>query len=35
MGITGMRRVVKASEPITIEEVLDRFDHVVNLASAH
>jgi membrane dipeptidase len=34
MGITGMRMFLKANEPITIEEVLDHFDHVVKLASA-
>jgi len=31
MGITGVRMFVKASEPTTIEDVLDQFDHVRNL----
>ena len=31
MGITGVRNFVKASEPTTIEDVLDHFDHVRDL----
>jgi membrane dipeptidase len=31
MGITGVRMFVRASEPTTIEHVLDHFDHVVKL----
>jgi membrane dipeptidase len=31
MGITGVRNFVKNSEPTTIEDVLNHFDHVKNL----
>lgn len=31
MGITGVRPFVKSSEPTTIEDVLDHYDHVVKL----
>ncbi len=31
MGITGVRQFVRASEPVTIENVLDHFDHVAKL----
>ena len=31
MGITGVRMFVKASEPTTVEDVLDHFDHVRDL----
>ena len=31
MGITGVRQFVRASEPVTIENVLDHFDHVARL----
>lgn len=31
MGITGVRMFVKASEPTTVEDVLDHFDHVKKL----
>jgi membrane dipeptidase len=31
MGITGVRNFVKTSEPTTIEDVLNHFDHVKNL----
>lgn len=31
MGITGVRNFVKASEPTTIEDVLNHFDHVKKL----
>ena len=31
MGITGVRMFVKTSEPTTIEDVLNHFDHVKNL----
>jgi membrane dipeptidase len=31
MGITGVRMFVKATEPTTIEDVLDQFDHVRDL----
>jgi membrane dipeptidase len=34
MGITGVRMFVKNSEPTTIEDVLDHFDHVRNLIGA-
>jgi membrane dipeptidase len=31
MGITGVRQFVRATEPVTIENVLDHFDHVARL----
>ncbi len=31
MGITGVRQLVRASEPMTIENVLDHFDHAARL----
>ena len=31
MGITGVRNFAKASEPTTIEDVLNHFDHVRKL----
>jgi membrane dipeptidase len=31
MGITGVRQFVRATEPVTIENVLDHFDHVAKL----
>ncbi len=31
IGITGVRQFVRASEPVTIENVLDHFDHVTRL----
>ena len=31
MGITGVRMFVKASEPTTIEDIVDHIDHVVKL----
>ena len=31
MGITGVRLFVRATEPVTIEHVLNHFDHVVKL----
>jgi membrane dipeptidase len=31
MGITGVRMFVKGSEPTTVEDVLDHFDHVARL----
>src|SRR5207244_4829154 len=31
IGITGVRMFVKATEPTTIEDVLDHFDHVRDL----
>ncbi|HEV2445120.1 MAG TPA: membrane dipeptidase, partial [Candidatus Sulfopaludibacter sp.] len=31
IGITGVRMFVKASEPTTVEDVLDHFDHVKKL----
>ncbi len=34
MGITGVRMFVKATEPTTIEDVLDHFDHVRKLIGA-
>ena len=34
MGITGVRMFVKATEPTTIEDALDHFDHVRNLIGA-
>lgn len=34
MGITGVRMFVKASEPTTIEDALNHFDHVRNLIGA-
>jgi len=33
MGVTAVRMFVKASEPTTINDVLDHFDHVVKLTS--
>ena len=34
MGITGVRMFVKATEPTTIEDALDHFDHVRDLIGA-
>ncbi len=34
MGITGVRMFVKATEPTTIEDALDHFDHVRKLIGA-
>ncbi len=34
MGITGVRMFVKATEPTTIEDVLDHYDHVRKLIGA-
>lgn len=34
MGITGVRMFVKASEPTTIDDVVDHFDHVRKLVGA-
>lgn len=31
MGITGVRNFVKATEPTTVEDVLDHYDHVAKL----
>jgi len=31
MGITGVRMLVRNREPVTLEDVLDHFDHVVKL----
>lgn len=31
IGITGVRQFVRATEPVTIENVLDHFDHVTKL----
>jgi len=31
IGITGVRQFVRASEPVTIENVLDHYDHAVRL----
>lgn len=31
LGITGVRHFVRATDPVTIEDVLDHFDHAVNL----
>jgi membrane dipeptidase len=32
IGMTGVRRFVRATDPVSIEDVLDHFDHAVKLA---